>query len=188
MEPAVGAWLEEVRPDIAELTDPLCDAYELPRAALRLESLPDLNAASLQAPGGKLIYLDEMKILIDVMAGAISAALMGGGGVALLAAGPAGLAMGLAIGLVAGVVGGAMAERTLMKAEMPLILRRAFTAGSFRRGLRARRAKIARSLAEQLSEGLSSAEGGSEGAVDRIASAIGAELHLLADRAALRIR
>jgi hypothetical protein len=93
--------------------------------------------------------------------------------------------MGLAIGLVAGVVGGAMAERTLTKAEIPLILRRAFTVGSFRRGLRARRSKIERSLAEQLREGL---EGGGEAASERIALAIGAELRLLADRAALRIR
>ncbi|NLG24224.1 MAG: Hsp70 family protein [Clostridiales bacterium] len=183
MEPAARAWLDEVRPGIADLTDPLCDRYQLPRAALRLRETPDLSAAALQMPGGRLVYLDELKILIDLMAGAASAALMGGGGVALLAAGPAGLAMGLAIGLVAGVVGGAMAERTLIRAELPLLLRRAFTEGSFRRGLRARRGKLARSLTEQLRAGMDNGD-----AAERISSAIGAELRLLADRAALRIR
>ena len=118
---------------------------------------------------------------------ALIAALLGGSGIALLAAGTPGILAGFLIGLLAAVVGTQTAEKLLRKAELPVKLRRLFPSSQFARGLKSKRDSIERAVYAQLTKGLEPPTEETRRMVKTIAESIESQLTAMMRRATLRI-
>ena len=187
LHPAVSEWVEELRPGVEELTDPICDRYDLPRTSLRLPVRLTIQPAQLRIQTDQLIRMDELKAVVDVAAGAILAGILGGSGMALLAAGLPGLVAGFAAGLLAGIIGTETAERMIRKAELPAPVRRMFTEKLFRRGLAGRKEQIRGKVLEQMLKDLDPPSESVTETVRTIAESIEHQLEQMMKRAALLI-
>lgn len=187
LRPAVSEWVEQLRPLVEQLTDPICDEYDLPRTSLRLPVKLTIQPAQLKIKTGQLIRMDELKAIVDVAAGAILAGILGGGGMALLAAGLPGLIAGFAAGILAGIVGTEAAERMIRKAELPASVRRLFTERMFKRSLSHRKEQIRAGVCAQLLKELDPPSESVMGTVKTIAESIEHQLEQMMQRAALMI-
>lgn len=187
LHPAVSEWVEKLRPEVEKLTDPICDEYDLPRTSLRLPVRLTIQPEQLKIHTGQLIRMDELKAVVDVAAGAILAGILGGGGMALLAAGLPGLVAGFAAGLLAGIVSTETAERMIRKAELPAPVRRLFTEGLFRKGIASRKEQIKGKVRSQLLKELDPPTESALGTVKAIAESIEHQLEQMMKRAALLI-
>lgn len=183
IEQATRAWLDGLRPELEKLTDPVCVRYGLPLASLRLPSALALDAASLRLETGGMVDLRLMRAVVDVAVASIVAALLGGGGVALLMSGPLGLVISFVIGLAVSRIGTGLAQQHVERANLPAFLRVFFTEGAFERGLNARRAEMEARLLTQL---LADTRAG-ERIVSDVSGAIERQLDQLADEARLMI-
>lgn len=187
LRPAVAEWLTRLRPQIEQLTDPICDEYELPRTSLRLPDALAIDAGGLSLETRQLMDTGSLKAVLDVVVAALIAAMLGGSGVALLATGAPGVLAGFLIGLLAAVVGTETAEKLLRKAELPVRLRKLFPSGQFVRGLRNRRDGIERAVYAQLMKGVDPPTEETRRMVKTIAESIEAQLTAMMRRATLRI-
>lgn len=187
LRPAVAEWLTRLRPQIEQLTDPICDEYELPRTSLRLPDALSIDAAGLSLETRQLMDTGSLKAVLDVVVAALIAAMLGGSGVALLATGAPGVLAGFLIGLLAAVVGTETAEKLLRKAELPVRLRKLFPSGQFVRGLRNRRDGIERAVYAQLMKGVDPPTEETRRMVKTIAESIEAQLTAMMRRATLWI-
>lgn len=187
LRPAVAEWLTQLRPQIERLTDPICDEFELPRTSLRLPDELSLGGTELSLETAQLMGAGSLKAIIDVVIAALIAAILGGSGVALLAAGTPGILAGFLIGLLAAVVGTQTAERLLRKAELPVKMRRLFPTGQFTRGLAGKRRRIEEAVYAQMMKGLTPPTEETRRMVKTIAESIESQLTAMMRRATLRI-
>ena len=187
LRPAVSDWIMRLRPDIEALTDPICDQFELPRTSLRLPDSLDIGAAQIMVGSDSLIKTDQFKALIDLIVATVLASIFGGGGLALIAAGPPGLISGFVLGLLAGIVGTETAERLLRRAELPVAVRKLLTMGYFRRSLNKRRGEIRAGICAELEKQLDPPSEAARGMVRDIAASIEKQLGRMMERAALLI-
>ena len=127
LEKTTRSWLEGVRPRLEALTDPICARCHLPLTSLRLAPHAPVDAARLDIDAGSMVNLDLIQTVVDVAVAALVAALLGGGGIALLMAGPVGLAVSFVIGFVASRLGTSLARQHLGGFNMPLFMRSLFT-------------------------------------------------------------
>lgn len=188
LEKTTRSWLEGVRPQLEALTDPICARCHLPLTSLRLAPHAPVDAARLDIDAGSMVNLDLIQTVVDVAVAALVAALLGGGGIALLMAGPVGLAVSFVIGFVASRLGTSLARQHLGGFNMPLFMRSLFTERAFRRSLASREGEIAQSIHHQLRSLL---EGPDPSVLDmhrQISDAIEAQLTSMAQRARLLIR
>lgn len=187
LRPAVAEWLTQLRPQIERLTDPICDEFELPRTSLRLPDELSLGGTELSLETAQLMGAGSLKAIIDVVIAALIAAILGGSGVALLAAGTPGILAGFLIGLLAAVVGTQTAERLLRKAELPVKMRRLFPTGQFTRGLASKRRRIEEAVYAQMMKGVNPPTEETRRMVKTIAESIESQLTAMMRRATLRI-
>jgi len=187
MRPAIAGWLEKIRPDIERMTDPICDRYDLPRTSLRLPDSLCVQPSEVKIGAGELIRMNEIKALIDVIVGAVMAAVMGGGGIAVLWGGIPGLLIGLVVGVLAGVVGTEVAEQHMRKVKLPQRIRALFGEKRFRKGLNARRESIRSGILTQMKKDMNPPAEAVEDTVRMIAESIEHQLEQMMKRATLLI-
>ena len=188
IKPAVREWVMALRPDIELMTDPICEQYDLPPTSLRLPESLDISAAQISVGSDSLLRVDELKALIDIVTGAVMAAVLGGGGVALMATGLPGIIGGFLVGLLAGVVGTEIAQRALKKADLPPWMRHMITPWFFKRSLKNRQDDIARGIAAQLEKEIDPPSAAVSGMVQKIATSIEQQLDSMMRHATLLIR
>lgn len=116
-----------------------------------------LTGARLQAGVGgvKMSLLDAMGMdifsgVMSVILAVVGATLCGGGGMALVSAGPAGMAAGAAVGILIAILGKSGMEKALRKAKLPILMRRVVTDNAVRRGLSRQREEIERAIIQAL--------------------------------------
>lgn len=187
LRPAVSEWVDQLRPEVEKLTDPICDEYDLPRTSLRLPVRLTIQPEQLRIQSDQLIRMDELKAVVDVAVGAIAAGILGGGGMALLAAGLPGLIAGFIVGILAGVVGTEAAERMIRKAELPASVRRLFGEKIFRKSLEHRKDQIQAGICAQLIKELDPPTESVQNTVKTISESIERQLEQMMKRAALLI-
>ncbi len=187
LRPAVSEWVMRLRPDIEQMTDPICDQFDLPRTSLRLPEALGVGLTQLEVSAETLLRTDQIKALIDVIVAALMAALLGGSGLALLATGTPGLAIGFMVGLLAAVIGTETAEKQLRKAELPLNLRRLITPRFFKKNLDKRRDEMWAGLQAQLMREIDPPSLGVQQMVQVIVASIEKQLGQMMERAALLI-
>ncbi|MEA5066536.1 MAG: hypothetical protein VB065_10840 [Eubacteriales bacterium] len=180
-------WIEGLRPVLEELTDPICARSQLPPASLRLPGGAPEAIGGLDVGHVPLLNLDWVQAVVDVVAASLVAALLGGGGVALVMAGPMGLVVGFAVGLIASRMGTTLAKKHLDKFVMPAFMRTLFTRRAFEKTLEKRRGEIEGSAYAQLKAQLEAPDESAKQMVDRIAQAIETQLGGMARQARLMI-
>ncbi len=185
--PAIGEWIMQIRPEIEQMTDPICDEYDLPRTSLRLPVTLAIQPSQLKIDAGELIRMDEFKAVVDVAAAAVVAGLMGGGGVALLASGLPGLIAGFVLGLIAAVIGMEAAQRLLYKSDIPEKVRKLFPGKLFAKMIKARRSSLQQNVYAQLMKELSPPTESVLHTVNTIAHSIEHQLESMMARATLLI-
>ena len=118
----VKPWLEEyVKPEIERLTKPICDEAGIPATELSLSpdfALPTVNVAGPSDSADALDGINTLGNMTAVIGSIIISTLLGGGGTALLFAGPIGWIIGLVIGVVATFVGKEMAMETIKDSDV----------------------------------------------------------------------
>lgn len=125
LTPALRSWLDEVGTQLQALVDPICDRYEVPRKEMAL----NLTAVSsgpeklpLDAKG--LTGMNLIGALMTVIVSVLLGLLCGGSGVALIAAGPLGFLAGALLGTAVSLFGMDAISGAMMKANLPLLLRK----------------------------------------------------------------
>lgn len=125
LTPALRSWLDEIGKQLQALVDPICDRYEVPRKEMAL----NLTAVSsgpeklpLDAKG--LTGMNLIGALMTVIVSVLLGLLCGGGGVALIAAGPLGFLAGALLGTAVSLFGMDAISGAMMKANLPLLLRK----------------------------------------------------------------
>lgn len=125
LTPALRNWLDEVGTQLQALVDPICDRYEVPRKEMAL----NLTAVSsgpeklpLDAKG--LTGMNLIGALMTVIVSVLLGLLCGGSGVALIAAGPLGFLAGALLGTAVSLFGMDALTGAMMKANLPLLLRK----------------------------------------------------------------
>ena len=187
LRPTVCEWVDRLRPEIERLTDPICDEYDLPRTSLRLPEQLTIQPGQLTIQSAQLIRMDELKAAVDVIVGTVAAGILGGSGMALLAAGLPGLIAGFIVGILAGIVGTEAAEKLIRKAELPASVRRLFSERIFMKSLLRRREQISAGVCAQLLKDLDPPTEQVKSTVKTIAQSIEGQLEQMMRRAALMI-
>lgn len=118
-----------------------------------------LSGAGVDAglSGVKLSLLDAMGMdvlsgLMSVVLAVVGASICGGGGVALVSAGPVGMAAGAAAGVLLALVGKAGMEKAIRRAELPLIARRLVTDKAILRGMNRQREELEAAIVRALAD------------------------------------
>ncbi len=188
LRPSIGEWVMQLRPDIERLTDPICDEYDLPRTSLRLPVTLSIAPEQIKINAGDVIRMNEIKVVVDVAAAAIAAELLGGGGIALLAAGFPGLIAGFVVGLIAAVIGMEAAQKMLYKSDISEKVRKLFLPKVFKKMLSARRSTLEKNVYAQMMKQLDDPKEEILQTVHTIAQSIERQLEQMMQRAALLIR
>jgi molecular chaperone DnaK (HSP70) len=188
LQQAAAAWAPTLRPALEALTDPICARYGLSAASLHLSAafFVDAGALDLKTDGG-MMELGHAQTAVDLAVAAVAAALMGGGGMALLMAGPVGLAISFVIGFAASRLGTTLARARLIKADLPLFVRAAFSGHAYKKGLEKKRARLTDSLYDQLCMDLQGPGESARATIDALTDAIARQLDALGDQARILI-
>ena len=129
----VEDWMRGVSEELEKHTSPICRRYRVPDRSLDLSSAFAASDLSLleQIQTKEIFAGDTLTgaaVLVDSIISVIVALLCGGSGVALVAEGPAGLAVGLLLSMVVLIAGHLMGKKAmdekLMEASLPLFVRR----------------------------------------------------------------
>lgn len=186
LRPVTAEWLNTLRPRLEELTNPICDRYELPRTSLRLPDFVSLDAASLDP--GAVVDLSAITIVIDVAVTLVAAMLFGGGGVALVAGGPIGLLVGAAVGIVTAAVGNHFVEKFIKGSDIPTPLRMLIGSTLVTSNLQRNKPRMVQRLREQLQQSADERTPGVRAMIDGIAATIERQLHSEMENALVLIR
>lgn len=129
----VESWMRSVSAELERHTSPICRKYRVPDRSLDLSSAFTASDLSvLERIQTKEVFagdtLTGAAVLVDSIISVIVTLLCGGSGVALIAEGPAGLAIGLMLSLTVLIAGHIMGKKAmderLMDASLPLFVRR----------------------------------------------------------------
>ncbi len=188
LEQAASEWAPTLRPVLEALTDPICARHGLPAATLRLPAAFYVSAGELDmGTKGGMINFSYAQTAVDLAVATVVGSLLGGGGIALLMAGPAGFAVSFALGFAVSRLGTTLAKTQLGKMNLPVFLRAAFSERVYRADLARKRGKLEEDILDQLNRNLLS-QGDSAGATLRaLSGAIAQQLNALADEARLLI-
>lgn len=152
LAPAVRVWLTSLTDRLQAMVDPICDRFEVPRRQMRLD-LTATGAASVELKAGSWMGLPLVGAVLGVIVSVAAGLLCGGGGIALIATGPLGFVAGVAVGAAASLLGWNAMSGALMRADVPLLLRR------INLEKRLRSETVRRELCEKLSDSLSDPAG-----------------------------
>ena len=126
----VKPWLEEyVKPAVERLIEPICKKARIPVSELNLspDFVPPPVNVGRHSGINPLETIDTLGTMTAVIGSIIVATLLGGGGTALLFAGPLGWIIGLVIGAVAAFVGKKFAMDTIKDFDVPTVFRKMMT-------------------------------------------------------------
>ena len=123
LAPVLHQWLNGLSGRLQAIVNPICDRYDVPRKEMELHLTANgAGTVALDAKG--LMRLPFLGTVVGVVVSVLVGFLCGGTGVALVAAGPVGFLAGLLIGALVSVFGWDALTTAVMKADIPLFLRR----------------------------------------------------------------
>ena len=179
------AWLDELMRTLENELTTLCVRCGVPPERM------SLTGAKVDAglSGVKLSLLDAMGMdilsgLMGVVLAVVGASLCGGGGVAMVSAGPAGMVAGAAAGILLALVGKSGMEKALVKAKLPLLVRRLVTDKAVKSGLSRQRDEIEKAIIKALAD---PANGFSARLCQSLSQTLGAQMERMAKDAEMSI-
>lgn len=123
LEPVIAQWLTGLGGKLQAIIDPICDQYQVPRKEMKLAFSQTAEAGKVSVGAKELLGLNMIGTIAGVVISVLGGMLCGGGGVALITAGPLGFLAGLAAGAVVAALGWSTVSGLLMKAKLPMPLR-----------------------------------------------------------------
>lgn len=189
--PEVSAWLKDVSRELDKYTNPICRKYGVGSGSLNIDidNPENINANIMENPAGDLY--NHLAGITSVIGGVLVAGLLGGGGHALLLAGPLGWIIGLILGIV--LIGGAFGwakERVnewVASTNINKLLRRTVFPADVSSKLHDKRDKITATMNKSILEGETHGKKYAEKIVDDIQKSLKDHLLLEVDIAKLWI-
>lgn len=123
LAPVIHQWLLALTPGLQRMVDPICDRHEVPRKEMQL-NLTASGSGQVAVSTKQLMGLPFLGTLLGLIVSLIVGLLCGGGGLALIATGPLGFLAGAVIGAIVSLFGWNALSHTLMKANIPLLVRK----------------------------------------------------------------
>ena len=185
IEDELHDWLDELMRNLENELTTLCVRCGVPPERM------SLTGAKVDAglDGVKLSLLDAMGMdilsgLMGVVLAVVGASVCGGGGVALVGAGPVGMIAGAAAGILLALVGKSGMEKALVKAKLPLLVRKLVTDNAVKRGLSRQREEIEKAIIKALAD---PANGFSARLCQSLSQTLGAQMERMARDAEMSI-
>ncbi len=187
----VSDWLKEVSNELDKYTNPVSRKYGVGSGALKIgiDNPESINANIMDNPAGDLY--DNLAGLTTIIGSVLVASILGGGGHALLLAGPIGWIIGLILGVI--LIGGAftwakdMVNGWVASVEIPKLARRSLFPSDIAEKMYDRRDKISNTMNKAILEEEVDGRKYSEKIVDDIQRSLKDHLLLEADIAKLWI-
>ncbi len=123
LTPVIHKWLEGMTPKLQAMVDPICDRYEVPRKEMQL-NLTASGGGQVAFSAKELMRFPFIGTILGLVVSVIVGLLCGGGGLALITAGPLGFLAGAVIGAIVSLFGWSFLSDKLLKANIPLLMRR----------------------------------------------------------------
>lgn len=123
LSPKIHGWLHRLTPTLQSMVDTICDQHEVPRKEMEL-NLAATQCGPVPFTAKHLLSFNFMGTILGIIISVISGLLCGGGGLALIASGPLGFLAGLVIGALVTLFGWNALSDTLMRANLPIMMRR----------------------------------------------------------------
>ncbi len=187
----VSDWLKEVSNELDKYTNPVSRKYGVGSGALKIgiDNPENINANILDNPAGDLY--NNLAGITTIIGSILVASILGGGGHALLLAGPIGWIIGLILGVI--LIGGAFGwakdkvNDWVSSVEIPKLARRSLFPGDISEKMHNREDKIINTMNKAILEGEVDGQKYSEKMVDDIQRSLKEHLLLEADIAKLWI-
>ncbi len=123
LSPSIHHWLAKLTPVLQSMVDPICDRYEVPRKEMALDLIAG-SGSNIAFSAKEMLNFSFIGKILGLIVSVVVGLLCGGGGLALIAAGPLGFIAGVAIGAIVSLFGlNALSDR-VMYANLPMMLRR----------------------------------------------------------------
>ena len=144
-------WTDELTRALEDELTALCLRCGVPPEHMRLEGARvDAGMRGVRLSLMDAMGMDVVSGLLGVVLAMVGASVCGGGGVALVGAGPLGMLAGAAAGVVLAIAGRGSALKLLGSVRLPVLLRQAVTDGAVRRGMDRQRQPIERTVIDAL--------------------------------------
>ena len=131
----------------------LCARCGVPAEHMSLHTMPLTTGVSgVRLSLTDALGMDVISGLLGVVFAAIGAAVCGGGGIALVGAGPVGVLTGAIAGILLALIGRSGMEKAVRKMHIPVFMRSMVTRGAVMRGLERQREDIQRQIVTSLAD------------------------------------
>lgn len=148
----VAKWLRTVADDLEEYTMPICIRHNIPYRALSLKSFFNSTDIDIRIEAKDIFAVEEITWLIDSVISIIVGLFCGGGGIALISSGPAGIITGAMASLLVLILGKSQMEKALLKADIPAPIRKLVRRSSFENRIEKCESVVKRNFYETLEE------------------------------------
>lgn len=153
IEDVLRDWLAELMQRLEGELTALCMRCGVPPERMSLSGTSvDAGLSGVRLSLMDAMGMDMLSGLMGVVLAVVGASVGGGGGLALVSAGPVGMAAGAAAGVLLALVGKAGMEKAIRKAELPLIMRQLVTDKAILRGMNRQREELERAIVRTLAD------------------------------------
>ena len=186
IRPDLVRWMDALLARLEDELEALCIRCGVPPEKMALGSArisAGVSSVNLSIAGA--MGMDVLSGLLSVVLGVVGASICGGGGIALIGAGPAGMIIGAAMGVLLALVGRGEMTKLISSLHIPVPLRLLVADSAVTAGIDRQRGDIERSIITALCDprnGFSARLAGS------ISDTLGAQLERMAQSAEMSIR
>lgn len=185
MQGPLRTWTEGLMRELENELTSLCVRCGVPPEHMSLSGARlSTGVGGVKLSMGSAMGMDVISGLLGVVLAAVGASICGGGGVALVSAGPVGMLTGAVAGVLLALLGRPGLERALRTVRLPVLMRQLVTDGSVRRGLLRQRQQTERAIIAALAD---PANGFAAGLCQSLSQTLGEQLERMARDAEMRI-
>ena len=153
IEGVLRGWLAELMQRLEGELTALCMRCGVPPERMSLSGTSvDAGLTGVSLSLTDAMGMDMLSGLMGVVLAVVGASVCGGGGLALVSAGPVGMVAGAAAGVLLALVGKAGMEKAIRRAELPLIVRQLVTDKAILRGMNRQREELERAIVRTLAD------------------------------------
>lgn len=182
----LSLWTADLIAQLESELEALCLRCGVPPEKMALSSArvsAGVSGVKLSLAGA--MGMDILSGLLSVVLGVVGASLCGGGGIALIGAGPVGMIVGASMGVLLALIGKGEMEKLLSSLYVPVLLRQLVTDSAVSAGIERQRGEIERSIVTALAD---PRNGFIARLTESISATLGAQLERMALSAEMSIR
>ena len=153
IEGELREWLDDLMQQLEGELLALCMRCGVPPERMSLTSAQvDANLGGVSISLLDAMGMDVISGLMGVVLAVLGASVCGGGGIALVGAGPLGVVVGVVAGVLLTIVGKSSVEKMIRQAQLPLLMRQLVTDNAVLHGLNRQRGEIERAVISALAD------------------------------------